>query len=150
MAARVAFAYGARRAARTDGIDTCDGDAIGSSLIIADGEFRATMEGQDEYLLQCLKEKIASGYDMIERLRLVDKIDGIDKLIRKIQQEIKFLEKARYTRDLVHFLLAVRNRLILISITLLCIIYFVPIDAKSTILWLRFLLFIYDMYLISQ
>jgi len=101
MAARVAFAYGARRAAQTDGIDTCDGDAIGSSLIIADGEFRATMEGKDEYLLQCLKEKIASGYDMIERLRLVDKIDGIDKLIRKIQQEIKFLEKARYTCDLV-------------------------------------------------
>jgi len=59
------------------------------------------MESKDEYLFQCLKEKITSGYDMIERLRLVDKIDGIDKLIRKIQQEIKFLEKARYTRDFV-------------------------------------------------
>lgn len=48
-------------------------------------------------LLQCLGEKIASGYSMVERLRLMDKIDGIDKLIRKIQQEIKFLEKARDT-----------------------------------------------------
>lgn len=48
-------------------------------------------------LLQCLGEKIASGHSMVERLRLMDKIDGIDKLIRKIQQEIKFLEKARDT-----------------------------------------------------
>lgn len=48
-------------------------------------------------LLQCLGEKIASGHSMIERLKLMNKIDGIDKLIRKIQQEIKFLEKARDT-----------------------------------------------------
>lgn len=53
------------------------------------------MEDKDE-LLQCLEEKIASGRSMIEQLRLVDKIDGIEKLIRKIQQEMKFLEKVRY------------------------------------------------------
>jgi len=49
----------------------------------------------DDELLQCLEEKIASGHSMIERLKLMDKIDGIDKLIRKIQQEIKFLEKVK-------------------------------------------------------
>lgn len=54
------------------------------------------MEGEaDGELLQCLGEKIAGGHGMVERLRLMDKIDGIDKLIRKIQQEIKFLEKVR-------------------------------------------------------
>ncbi|XP_011702010.1 PREDICTED: UPF0415 protein C7orf25 homolog [Wasmannia auropunctata] len=46
-------------------------------------------------LLQCLEEKIASGHSLIERLKLMDKIDGIDKLMRKIQQEIKFLEKVQ-------------------------------------------------------
>jgi hypothetical protein len=51
--------------------------------------------GDDEQLLQCLEEKIASGHSMVERLKLMDKIDGIDKLIRRIQQELKFLEKAR-------------------------------------------------------
>ncbi|KAG5348484.1 CG025 protein, partial [Acromyrmex charruanus] len=51
-------------------------------------------------LLQCLEEKIASGHSMVERLKLMDKIDGIDKLIRKIHQEIKFLEKVQYTGNL--------------------------------------------------
>ncbi|XP_011344540.1 UPF0415 protein C7orf25 homolog [Ooceraea biroi] len=55
------------------------------------------MAGEDECLLQCLEEKIANGRGMVERLRLVDRIDGIDKLIRKIQQEIKFLEKVQCT-----------------------------------------------------
>lgn len=54
------------------------------------------MEATDE-LLPCLEQKIADGHDMVERLRLMDKIDGIDKLIRKIQQEIKFLEKVWHT-----------------------------------------------------
>lgn len=44
-------------------------------------------------LLKCLGEKIYSGKATIERLKLAGKIDGIEKLIRKIQQEIKFLEK---------------------------------------------------------
>lgn len=62
-----------------------------------DGESATTMEDRDE-LFRCLEEKIASGRSMIERLRLMEKIDGIEKLIRKIQQEMKFLEKVRYTR----------------------------------------------------
>lgn len=57
------------------------------------------MEGSDERELRVfLEEKIASGHGMVERLRLVGGIDGIDKLIRKIQQEIKFLEKVRHKR----------------------------------------------------
>ncbi|XP_020281326.1 UPF0415 protein C7orf25 homolog [Pseudomyrmex gracilis] len=54
------------------------------------------MEDRKE-LLRALGEKIASGHSMVERLRLMSKIDGIDKLIRKIQQEIKFLEKVQCT-----------------------------------------------------
>ncbi|XP_012230881.1 UPF0415 protein C7orf25 homolog isoform X1 [Linepithema humile] len=54
------------------------------------------MEAMNE-LLPCLEQKIADGHSMVERLRLMDKIDGIDKLIRKIQQEIKFLEKVHCT-----------------------------------------------------
>lgn len=50
-------------------------------------------------LLQCLGEKIAGGRDMVGRLKLIDRVDGIDKLIRKIQQEIKFLEKVRLGLD---------------------------------------------------
>lgn len=46
-------------------------------------------------LLTCIEEKIESGKATIDRLKLVGKIDGIEKLIRKIQQEIKFLEKVR-------------------------------------------------------
>ncbi|EFN72756.1 UPF0415 protein C7orf25-like protein [Camponotus floridanus] len=57
------------------------------------------MEDKDE-LFQCLEEKIANGRKMIERLKLEDKIDGIEKLIRKIQQEIKFLEKVHCAGNL--------------------------------------------------
>ncbi|XP_017761615.1 PREDICTED: UPF0415 protein C7orf25 homolog [Eufriesea mexicana] len=48
-------------------------------------------------LLTCLEEKIDSGKATIDRLKLVVKIDGIEKLIRKIQQEIRFLEKVQST-----------------------------------------------------
>ncbi|EFN77537.1 UPF0415 protein C7orf25 homolog isoform X2 [Harpegnathos saltator] len=54
------------------------------------------MDSKSE-LLGCLREKIADGHGMVERLRLMNKIDGVDKLIRKIQQEIKFLEKVQCT-----------------------------------------------------
>lgn len=50
------------------------------------------MEEKGE-LLTCLGEKISTGKTTIDRLKLVGKIDGIEKLIRKIQQEIRFLEK---------------------------------------------------------
>lgn len=46
-------------------------------------------------LLKCLEEKIDSGKATIDRLKLVGKIDGVEKLVRKIQQEIRFLEKVR-------------------------------------------------------
>lgn len=49
-------------------------------------------------LLECLHEKIADGHGMVGRLRLMGKIDGVDKLIRKIQQEIRFLEKVSGAR----------------------------------------------------
>lgn len=48
-------------------------------------------------LLKCLEEKICSGKATIDRLKLVGKIDGVEKLIRKIQQEIRFLEKVQST-----------------------------------------------------
>ncbi|XP_011643630.1 UPF0415 protein C7orf25 homolog isoform X2 [Pogonomyrmex barbatus] len=52
------------------------------------------MEDENKLLLG-LEEKVASGRGMVERLKLMEKIDGVDKLIRKIQQEIKFLEKVQ-------------------------------------------------------
>lgn len=48
-------------------------------------------------LLKCLEEKICTGKATIDRLKLVGKIDGVEKLIRKIQQEIRFLEKVQST-----------------------------------------------------
>lgn len=50
------------------------------------------METQEE-LLQCFDEKIQWGWHMVEQLKLVEKVEGVDKLIRKIQQEVKFLKK---------------------------------------------------------
>lgn len=46
-------------------------------------------------LLKCLEEKISSGEGMIARLKIMEKVNGIDKLIRKIQHEIRFLKKVR-------------------------------------------------------
>ncbi|XP_017885013.1 UPF0415 protein C7orf25 homolog isoform X1 [Ceratina calcarata] len=48
-------------------------------------------------LLKCLEEKINSGKATVDRLKLLGKIDGVEKLIRKIQQEIRFLEKVQCT-----------------------------------------------------
>ncbi|CAB0029704.1 unnamed protein product [Trichogramma brassicae] len=53
------------------------------------------METQE--LLKCFDEKIEWGWQMIEKLKQVHKVEGIDKLIRKIQQEVKFLKKVRST-----------------------------------------------------
>ncbi|KAL7293947.1 hypothetical protein TKK_0012528 [Trichogramma kaykai] len=53
------------------------------------------METQE--LLECFDEKIEWGWQMIEKLKQVHKVEGIDKLIRKIQQEVKFLKKVRST-----------------------------------------------------
>ncbi|XP_029032681.1 UPF0415 protein C7orf25 homolog isoform X2 [Osmia bicornis bicornis] len=48
-------------------------------------------------LLKCLEEKIDSGKATVDRLKLVGKIDGVEKLVRKIHQEIRFLEKVQST-----------------------------------------------------
>lgn len=90
----------ARRACTQSGIIVGDDKRNRISFVVRSssigGRESVAMEGKDE-LLQCLEVKIASGHSMVDRLRLMGKIDGIDKLIRKIQQEIKFLEKVSYT-----------------------------------------------------
>ncbi|XP_076161388.1 UPF0415 protein C7orf25 homolog [Ptiloglossa arizonensis] len=48
-------------------------------------------------LLKCLEEKIYSGKATVHRLKPAGKVDGVEKLIRKIQQEIRFLEKVQST-----------------------------------------------------
>lgn len=47
-------------------------------------------------LLNLFVEKIDWGSQMIEKLKPLEKVDGVDKLIRKIQQEVKFLKKVIY------------------------------------------------------
>ncbi|XP_011494815.1 PREDICTED: UPF0415 protein C7orf25 homolog isoform X2 [Ceratosolen solmsi marchali] len=54
------------------------------------------MESNDD-LIKCFDEKIKWGWNIIEELKLVEKVEGVDKLIRKIRQEIKFLKKVRFT-----------------------------------------------------
>ena len=44
-------------------------------------------------LFKCFDEKIKWGWHMVEQLKFINKVEGVDKLIRKIQQEIKFLKK---------------------------------------------------------
>lgn len=44
-------------------------------------------------LVRCLEEKIDSGKCTVDRLKLLREIDGVEKLVRKFQQEIRFLEK---------------------------------------------------------
>lgn len=46
-----------------------------------------------------MEEKIQAGRAMIDRLKLLEKLDGAEKLVRKIQQEIRFLEKVQSTRN---------------------------------------------------
>ncbi|XP_043262432.1 UPF0415 protein C7orf25 homolog [Colletes gigas] len=54
------------------------------------------MEEKTE-LLKCLEEKIYSGKATVHRLKPAGTVDGVEKLIRKIQQEIRFLEKVQST-----------------------------------------------------
>lgn len=54
------------------------------------------MEVRDEDLIECLDEKIRDGKKLVERLKMMQsKVEGVDKLIRKINQEIRFLVKVR-------------------------------------------------------
>ncbi|KAG8035620.1 hypothetical protein G9C98_001048 [Cotesia typhae] len=51
-----------------------------------------------EELTKNVEEKIKSGYQMMEKLKpLSEKVEGADKLSRKINQEVKFLNKVRST-----------------------------------------------------
>lgn len=50
------------------------------------------MEENNE-LLKLLEEKIQEGKEMIERLKPLEHVDGVDKFVRKINQEIRFLKK---------------------------------------------------------
>lgn len=76
------------------------------------------MEEKGE-LLTCLGEKISTGKTTIDRLKLVGKIDGIEKLIRKIQQEIRFLEKVCF----LDYKSKLQISYIYISFTILAIYY---------------------------
>ncbi|XP_043279461.1 UPF0415 protein C7orf25 homolog isoform X2 [Venturia canescens] len=54
------------------------------------------MEVKDEDLIECLDEKIRDGKKLVERLKIMQgKVEGVDKLVRKINQEIRFLVKVR-------------------------------------------------------
>lgn len=46
-------------------------------------------------LVEAAEEKISLGKALIEDLTDLSKIDGVNKVERKIRQEIKFLEKVR-------------------------------------------------------
>lgn len=51
------------------------------------------MEESEIDLVKYLRNKINDGNDIIKRLKSVKHIDGVEKLVRKVRQEIKFLEK---------------------------------------------------------
>lgn len=52
------------------------------------------MMENEELLLQDLKAKINDGQELIKTLKIFqEKVHGVDKLTRKISQEIKFLIK---------------------------------------------------------
>lgn len=59
-------------------------------------------------LLKCLEEKIYSGKATVHRLKPAGKVDGVEKLIRKIQQEIRFLEKVRFIEIIVKTIFSYR------------------------------------------
>ncbi|XP_051154637.1 UPF0415 protein C7orf25 homolog [Leptopilina boulardi] len=54
-----------------------------------------SMDDDKEELLKCLWEKIELGKIAVEKLKEAEKIEGVDKLVRKFLQEIRFLEKVR-------------------------------------------------------
>ncbi|XP_012263268.2 UPF0415 protein C7orf25 homolog [Athalia rosae] len=52
---------------------------------------------EKEKLLKLLGEKIQEGKGMMERLKPLEYVDGVEKFSRKINQEIRFLEKVQST-----------------------------------------------------
>ena len=53
------------------------------------------MDNKEE-LLKCLEEKIEMGRNVVERLKDMQVVEGVEKLVRKIHQEIRFLEKVSF------------------------------------------------------
>lgn len=52
------------------------------------------MEAKDDVFLRCLDEKIHDGRLLVDRLKTIEgEVEGVDKLARKINQEIRFLVK---------------------------------------------------------
>lgn len=50
---------------------------------------------EEDTLVKLAEDKIELGKGLIEKLQEFQQIDGVPKVQRKIQQEIKFLEKVR-------------------------------------------------------
>lgn len=48
-----------------------------------------------EQLIESAEEKINLGMNLISDLKLLSNVDGVNKVERKIKQEIKFLEKVK-------------------------------------------------------
>lgn len=53
------------------------------------------MDNKEE-LIKCLEEKINMGKKAVERLNNMEKVEGVEKLVRKFMQEIRFLEKVSF------------------------------------------------------
>lgn len=59
-----------------------------------------------EDLVDRAKEKIELGYELISQLEEFRQINGVDKIQRKISQEVKFLQKVN---NMDHFRFAVNH-----------------------------------------
>lgn len=46
-----------------------------------------------EELIKAAEDKVNLGKELIQKLEIIQHIDGVQKIQRKIQQELKFLEK---------------------------------------------------------
>lgn len=57
-------------------------------------------------LVDRAKEKIELGYELISQLEEFRQINGVDKIQRKISQEVKFLQKVN---NMDHFRFAVNH-----------------------------------------
>lgn len=73
------------------------------------------MENKND-LLNCLDEKIQSGWHMIDKLDKIQiKCNGIDKLSRKIAQEIRFLEKVynNYFNCILYKFISLKSKIVI-------------------------------------
>lgn len=54
------------------------------------------MDLPEGHLLQKLQEQIELGENLIKRLQVIENVDGVLKLQRKIRQEMQFFRKVLY------------------------------------------------------